>query len=41
VRDREGFDAALRALFDAHARGGAVEFPYRAVAMVFEVAGPE
>jgi SAM-dependent methyltransferase len=37
VEDREGFDAALRALFDAHARGGVLEFPYRTVAMVFRV----
>jgi ubiquinone/menaquinone biosynthesis C-methylase UbiE len=35
VTDREGFDAALRALFDRHARGGAVEFPYRSLALVF------
>lgn len=38
VEDAAGFDAALRALFDAHARGGTVEFPYRTVALVFEVA---
>ena len=38
VRDREGFDAALGTLFDAHARGGGGEFPYRAVALVFRVA---
>ncbi len=37
VADREGFDAALRALFEAHARGGVVEFPYRTVALVFRV----
>jgi SAM-dependent methyltransferase len=37
VEDREGFDAALRALFDAHAPGGVLEFPYRTVAMVFRV----
>jgi SAM-dependent methyltransferase len=37
VEDREGFDAALRALFDAHAPGGVLEFPYRSVAMVFRV----
>jgi SAM-dependent methyltransferase len=40
VRDREGFDTALRALFDAHARGGVLEFPYRAVALSFRVATP-
>jgi SAM-dependent methyltransferase len=39
VSDHEGFDAALRAAFDAHARGGTVEFPYRTVALVFRVAG--
>ena len=37
VEDREGFDAALRTLFDAHAPGGVLEFPYRTVAMVFRV----
>jgi hypothetical protein len=37
VEDREGFDAALRALFGAHSRDGIVEFPYRAVALVFGV----
>ncbi len=37
VKDRAGFDAALRALFETHARGGAVEFPYRTVAMVARV----
>jgi SAM-dependent methyltransferase len=37
VEDREGFDAALRALFDTHARGGVVEFPYRTVALIFRV----
>jgi SAM-dependent methyltransferase len=37
VADREGFDAAVRALFEAHARGGVVEFPYRTVALVFGV----
>jgi SAM-dependent methyltransferase len=40
VRDGEGFDTALRALFDAHARDGAIEFPYRAVALSFRVATP-
>jgi SAM-dependent methyltransferase len=38
VEDRQGFDAALRALFDAHARDGAVAFPYRAVGLLFRVA---
>ncbi len=37
VADREGFEAALRAAFETHARGGVVEFPYRTVAMVFGV----
>ena len=37
VKDRPGFDAALRALFDFHSRDGAIEFPYRAVALVFGV----
>jgi hypothetical protein len=37
VEDREGFDAALRVLFDAHARGGVLDFPYRTVAMMFRV----
>ncbi len=37
VADREGFDAALRAVFETHARGGVVEFPYRTVALVFRV----
>jgi ubiquinone/menaquinone biosynthesis C-methylase UbiE len=39
VRDRAGFDAALEALFEAHAHGGAVAFPYRTVALVFAVSG--
>jgi ubiquinone/menaquinone biosynthesis C-methylase UbiE len=39
VEDREGFDAGLRALFDAHATGGVLAFPYRTVALVFRV-GP-
>lgn len=38
VRDPEGFDRALRSLFDAHARDGAIEFPYRGVGLVFRVA---
>jgi SAM-dependent methyltransferase len=37
VADREGFEAAWRAVFEAHARGGVVEFPYRTVALVFGV----
>jgi len=37
VEDREGFDTALRALFEAHARGSAVDFPYRTVALVFRI----
>jgi ubiquinone/menaquinone biosynthesis C-methylase UbiE len=37
VQDREGFDAALRTLFDAHSHGGVLEFPYRSVALVFRV----
>jgi SAM-dependent methyltransferase len=37
VKDRDGFDAALRALFETHAQGGVVEFPYRTVAMVARV----
>jgi len=37
VADRDGFEAALRAVFEAHARGGVVEFPYRTVALVFAV----
>jgi SAM-dependent methyltransferase len=38
VSDREGFDAALAAVFDAHAKDGVVVFPYRSVALVFRVA---
>ena len=38
VEDHVGFDAALRTLFDAHARGGVLEFPYRTVALVFRLA---
>ena len=41
VRDRNGFDAALERLHEAHARHGLVEFPYRTVGLVFEVTGPE
>jgi SAM-dependent methyltransferase len=41
VEDREGFDAALAALFEAHARDGVVEYPYRTVALVFRVAAPD
>ncbi len=39
VADRGGFDSALRTLFDVHAHGGVLEFPYRTVALVFRVAG--
>jgi SAM-dependent methyltransferase len=35
VEDATGFDAALRALFDAHARDGSIEFRYRTKALVF------
>jgi len=35
VADPAGFDEALAALFDAHARDGEIDFPYRAVALVF------
>jgi SAM-dependent methyltransferase len=38
VTDREGFDAALRAVFDSHCRDGAIDLPYRAVGLVFRVA---
>jgi ubiquinone/menaquinone biosynthesis C-methylase UbiE len=41
VQDREGFDVALRTLFEKHARGGTVEFPYRTVALVFSIAPGE
>ncbi len=41
VHDREGFDAALGELFDAHARSGHVEFAYRTVALLFRIAPPE
>ena len=37
VKDRQGFDLALRSLFEKHARGGIVEFPYRTVGLVFRV----
>jgi len=37
VRDREEFDGALRALFDAHAHDGTLEFRYRTVGLVFRV----
>ncbi len=40
VSDRDGFDAALAELFAAHARGGRVEFPYRATALVFSLRTP-
>ena len=38
VTDHEGFDAALRTLFDEHAHDGVLEFPYRALGLVFRVA---
>jgi hypothetical protein len=38
VTNRDGFDLALRSLFDAHARAGVLEFPYRSVGLVFRVA---
>lgn len=37
VADRDGFDTALRALFEAHARGGVLPFPYRSVALLFRI----
>jgi len=37
VTDRQGFDLALRSLFEKHARGGIVEFPYRTVGLVFRI----
>ena len=37
VEDRPGFDAALRALFDAHARGGRIRFSYRSIVLLFTV----
>ncbi len=37
---RGDFDAALRRLFDAHARDGRVDFVYRAVAHAFSVDSP-
>jgi SAM-dependent methyltransferase len=37
VEDREGFDAALQALFDSQSRDGVVFFPYRAVGLVFRL----
>jgi hypothetical protein len=40
VKDRDEFDAALRVLFDAHARDGILEFPYRTVGLVFRVRSP-
>ncbi|MGE0784891.1 MAG: trans-aconitate 2-methyltransferase [Sandaracinaceae bacterium] len=35
IQDRESFDAALDALFDAHARDGQVTFLYRSIALSF------
>lgn len=40
VRDREGFDRALRRVFEAHARDGVVEFAYRCVGLLFRLATP-
>jgi hypothetical protein len=37
VKDRSGFDAGLRSVFEVHSRDGVVEFPYRAVALVFRI----
>lgn len=39
VSDPAGFDAALRRLFDSHAVGGEIEFPYRTEALVFRLDG--
>lgn len=38
VADKHGFDAALRELFDSHAVGGEIEFPYRCTAMLWRIA---
>ena len=38
VKNREGFDAALEALFGTRARNGVIAFPYRTVALVFRIA---
>lgn len=38
VEDREGFEAALGELFGPHSRDGVIDFPYRTVALVFQVA---
>jgi SAM-dependent methyltransferase len=35
--DKHGFDAALRELFDSHASAGAIEFPYRCVALLWRI----
>ncbi len=35
VADRDGFTAGLHALFDAHAAGGTIVFPYRTQAVLF------
>ncbi len=40
VKDREGFDQALRELFDAHQHSGQVEFSYRTVALLFGLRPP-
>jgi len=38
VADGPAFDAELRAAFERHAKDGAVDFPYRTVALVFQIA---
>ena len=38
VADREAFDRALGALYDRYQQGGAVEFVYRTVVLLFAVA---
>jgi SAM-dependent methyltransferase len=40
VEDREGFDTALRSLFESQSRDGVVFFPYRAVGLVFRLRAP-
>jgi len=38
VADAPAFDSDLRAVFDRHARDGAIDFPYRTAALVFQIA---